>query len=120
MIIKYFIGMALGWIAGAISTIIFVVLRFGIPMCNSLIKNEEEVQAVKMLKKKYFISLIIWIPIISLITFLCFKFLHEGLYGYIGAWAFMILIGWGSTGKTQNNMIEFNNSLQNCKDLIDE
>lgn len=120
MIIKCLIGLILGWIAGSIAIVVLTVLRFGIPMCNSLIKNKEEIEASKLLRKKYFISLLIWFPVLLLITFLCYKFLDEGFYGYAISWAFMILIGFGSTGRTENNLIEFNNSLNNCKDIVNK
>lgn len=116
--IKIVVGLLLGWITGSIAIIVLTVLRFGIPMCNSLIKNKEEVEAVKLLKKKYFISLVVWLPVIILITFLCYKFLNNGFYGFVIAWGFMILIGFGSTGKTENNISDFNNSLNRNIDIV--
>lgn len=120
IIIKFLIGLLLGWIAGSIAIIVLIVLRFGIPECNFWIKNGQEVEASKLLRKRYSYSLIIWLPIISLMTFLCYRFLNEGFYGYVISWAFMILVGFSSTGRTQNNLIEFNNSLNNCKDIVNK
>lgn len=120
MVVKTFFGLILGGIVGSISTMVLTVLRFGIPMCNVLIKNEEEVEAVKLLRTKYLISLIIWVPIISGITFLCYKFLFkEGFYGYLVSWVFTLLVGFGTTGKNENNFKEFQNSLDNNKEIID-
>ena len=118
-IIQFAIGIFLGWVTGSIATIPITVLRFGIPMCNILIKNKEDVEALKLLRKRYLISLIIWMPIITLITFLCFKFLDKGIYGFVVSWAFIILIGFKSTGKTENNLLEFDNSLYNCKEILE-
>lgn len=120
VIIQFVVGLFLGWVAGSLTIIPLTVLRFGIPMCNTLIKNGEEVKASKLLRKKYCISLIIWIPIILLIDFICYRFLNIGIYTYFLSWAFMILIGYGSTGKTKNNLIEFNNSLRNCIDILND
>lgn len=120
IIIKFLIGLLLGWIAGSIAITVLIVLRFGIPECNFWIKNGQEIEASKLLRKRYLSTLTIWIPIILLITFLCYKFLDEGFYGYAISWAFMILIGFGSTGRTENNLIEFNNSLNNCKDIVNK
>lgn len=117
-IIQFAIDLFLGWVTGSIAIIVLTVLRFGIPACNVLIKNNEDVEALKLLRKRYFISLIIWVPIIVLITFLCFRFLDKGIYGFVISWAFMILMGFKSTGKTESNLLEFDNSLYNCKEIV--
>ena len=54
MIIKYIIAIVVGYVISSISITVLTVLRFGIPLCNILIKNKEEDEdALKLLRKKY-------------------------------------------------------------------
>lgn len=119
MIIKYIIAIVVGYIISSVSIIVLTVLRFGIPLCNILIKNKEEDEdALKLLRKKYCISLLIWLPIIILVTLLCCKFLGNGFYVYLVALVLMLLIGFRSTGNTESNMQEFYNSLKSQKNIL--
>lgn len=119
MIVKYIIGIAVGWIVSPIIIMELTVLRFGIPLCNKLLKNKEDNEkALKGLKKKYCLSLIIWIPIITLISLLCYNFLDKGFYGYIITIIFMTIIGFNSTGNNENNISDFYNSLQSLNIML--
>lgn len=114
MIIKYIIGILAGWVIGSIGIVVLTTLRVGLPLCYILLKNkEEDERALKELRKTYFISLSIWIPIIILITFLCYNFLDRGFYGYIIAIILMLILGFSSTGNNENNLRDFHNSLHN-------
>jgi len=118
MIIKYILGIILGWIIGSIVIVVTTTLRFGIPMCNKLIKNKEEDEAcLKKLRKKYCYTLIIWLPIIILATFLSYNFLGNAFGAYLTVVIFMFLIGFGQTGTTENNLSDFYNSLK-CQGAI--
>ena len=113
MILKYIIAFILGWITGSISIILLTLLRFGIPMCNKLIKNnEEDISALRLLRKKYFFSLIINSLLISIISIPCYIYLDTAFILFIIVIIVMILLGYTSTGATQNNLSEFNNSLK--------
>lgn len=119
MIIKYIIAIVVGYVISSISITVLTVLRFGIPLCNILIKNKEEDDgALKLLRKKYCISLLIWFPIIILVTLLSYKFLDNGFYIYLATLVLMLLIGFRSTGNTESNMQEFYNSLKSQESIL--
>lgn len=119
MIIKYIIAIVVGYVISSISITVLTVLRFGIPLCNILIKNKEEDEdALKLLRKKYCISLLIWLPIIILVTLLCYKFLGNGFYVYLATLVLMLLIGFRSTSNTESNMQEFYTSLKSQESIL--
>ena len=119
MIIKYIIAIVVGYVISSISIIVLTVLRFGIPLCNILIKNKEEDEdALRLLRKKYCISLLIWLPIMILVTLLCYKFLGNGFYVYLATLVLMLLIGFRSTGNTESNMQEFYTSLKSQESIL--
>ncbi len=115
MIIKYIIGVSVGWIIGSSMLInVLTILRFGIPMCNVLLKNkEDDERALKNLRNRYCLSLIICSIITIIITWLCYKFLNNGFKGYTFAIIVSIILGFNTTGNNTNNMADFYNSLQN-------
>lgn len=114
MIVKYIIGILAGWIVGTVGIMMLTILRVGLPLCYILLKKkEEDERALKELKRMYFMSLLTWTFIITLITLLCFAFLNKEIYGYIISTGLVILLGFNSTGNNENNLKDFHNSLQN-------
>lgn len=119
MIIKYIISILLGWIVGSILIVTLTTIRFGIPTCNQFLKsNTGNKQALKNIRRKYYITLSIWFPIIILITFLSYIFLGNAFYLYLSFAFFMLLLGFSSTGNTENNKQEFIHTL-NCNNIED-
>lgn len=125
MISKYIIGLVIGYITSVISSMPITVLRFGIPMCNQYLKEmiiipdkektEQDLLGIiglKELKKMYKISLCIWIPIIIIITIICLKWIDSIFIGYIIGILLQIPALIQNTGYNQNNMQDFNNSLE--------
>ena len=115
MIIQYIVGLAVGWFMGITGLInILIILRFGLPRCNKLIKEESELtEKLRGLRKTYIIALIIWTVIITVITILCYIFLGNAFVGYIIALLLAVLLGIGQTGENENNLSDFENSLNN-------
>lgn len=113
--ILYIIGIVVGWIVGSIGCItVLTTLRFGLPLCNILLKNkEEDEEAVKLLRNKYLLSLAIWLGIIVATAILSYNFANNIFRGYIVAIIFTIILGFNSTGNNENNISDFYKSLQN-------
>lgn len=109
MIIKYLIGLIVGWIIGSIGIInIITILRFGIPRCNRFIRNKTEyLNKVKKLRTTYVISLSVWIIIVVFITIICYKFLENGFIGYIVSIIISLILGFKQTGDNLNNVSDF-------------
>ena len=114
MIIKYIIGLIVGYILSSIISIILTVLRVGIPMCNSNLKYEKEpniILALKLLRKKYFISLVIWIPITVVVLLITLNWANSVFVGCLIALFLQLFNLISMTGKNDTNIQEFNNSL---------
>ena len=118
MIVKYFIGWFIGQIIASVGFVnIIIILRFGLPMCNHLIKqndtDEIEKKALKNMKSNYFLCILIWSIIIIIVSIVCYKFLDNAIWGYIIAILFTVITGFGATGNTPNNVSDFYNTLKN-------
>lgn len=119
MILKFILGIILGWFVASIGIIALTTIRVGIPLCNTLLSTgEEDENALKLLKKRYYITLLIWIPIIVLITLLCYIFLGNGFYAYLTILVLMLLIGFSSSGNTESNMQDFYHSLKTQETIL--
>lgn len=119
MILKFILGIILGWFVASIGIIVLTTIRVGIPLCNTLLKTgEEDENALELLRKKYYITLLIWIPIIVLITLLCYEFLGNGFYAYLTILVLMLLIGLSSSGKTESNIQDFYHSLKSQETIL--
>lgn len=124
MIFNHFIGLIIGYVMSTVLSILLTVLRFGIPECNLRIKNESSpiiIVALKQLKNRYKISLIIWITIISLVSIGCYFWLKTAFIGYLIGLFINIISILKTSGKTPNNLLEFENSLTaNISYIINE
>lgn len=110
-VISYVASLILGWIAGSFFIVALTTMRVGLPMCNQFLIEKKEIVAICDLRKRYFISLIVLLPLIVGITILCYMLLRNGFYCFIAAFVIMTLLGIGSTGKNENNLREFYHSL---------
>ena len=115
MIIKYVVGLAVGWFIGSLGLInILIILRFGLPRCNKLIKEGNELtEKLQGLRKTYIITLTIWTVILTIVTILCYKFLGNAFIGYIVALLLAVMLGIGQTGENENNLSDFEKTLNN-------
>lgn len=91
-------------------------IRVGIPLCIKIINNKEELtffkDGAKKLLKKYIISILIWIPIIALIIFFCFKPEIPFGKGFITGLIIYTIPTILNSGKNQTNLQEFEHSLK--------
>lgn len=119
---QYIIGIIIGWIEGSVGGItVITILRFGLPLCNILLKNkEEDEEAVKLLKNKYLLCLVIWLVIIFATVFLSYNFAYNIFCGYLVAVIFTVILGFNSTGNNENNISEFYHSLQSQVWILQE
>ena len=112
---KYVFALIIGWIISTGLSILLTVIRFGIPMCNNMLKEETDeniILGLYELKKRYMVSVIVWLTIILLSTVGCFFWLESAVLGYFIA----ILLNIGpiirTSGNNENNLLEFKNSLE--------
>jgi len=115
MFVKYVLALIIGWIISTGLSILLTVIRFGIPMCNTMLKEVTDgniILGLYELKKRYLISIIVWLTIILLVTVGCFFLLESAVIGYFIA----ILLNIGTiiktSGNNENNLLEFKNSLE--------
>lgn len=121
MILKYIVGIIIGWFVSIGLSNLLTVLRFGIPMCSTIIKEETDnliICGARNLKKRYIISAIIWIIIISLVSIGCYFGLQSAIIGYIIGILLNIATVMKSSGNNENNLSEFGNSLKANIDYI--
>lgn len=113
MFVKFMLAIIVGWIIGSLGLInIIIILRFGIPMCNKYIREELDEQGkVIALRKKYKFALIFWIIITTVATFLFCRFLNDVFIVYLITLVVGVLLGIKSTGENQNNISDFEESL---------
>lgn len=96
-------------------SILMIVLRFGIPECNARLKKETDniiILALKELRKRYSISILIWGSILILVSIGCYFWLKSAFIGYFIVLCLTLLLSIRKSGKTTNNLIEFENSLK--------
>ena len=124
MIFKYIVGIIIGYIMSTILSIVMTVLRFGIPECNQRLKTETDnitILALKELKKRYKISILIWTPILILVSLCCYFWLKSAFIGYLIGLFINIFLIIKKSGKTTDNLLEFENSLKaNTSFIIDK
>lgn len=112
MVIQYFISIAIGFFTGCFPLLMFIITyRVGIRNCNKLIKEkntqEFNLNILKFQKRKYYISILMQIIILFLITFICYKFLSTAFYTYLISALLTIILNLKNTGNTSTNMQEF-------------
>lgn len=115
--LKYILSFFLAIVSASFISIILTTLRCGIPICkkslNGTVKDvpQEELNAIKKLLKKYYLSLLIDSVVIVLLSLIVVFPLKETLIFYIIIIVFYTLISFNKTGMTQDNLMEVDNSI---------
>ena len=115
MVFKYIIGLIIGYFLSVILSIVLTVLRVGLPGCKCVIEDADDnisILAGKELRKRYIISLLIWVPIILVIVYITTLWIDSIFIGCMIALLIQSIALIRKTGNTKINIDEFNNSLE--------